>query len=751
MQDIKALYPLAPLADKLSHLTAFPVTALIAPLGYGKSTALAMFLRQRGLPSLALSPAVLADLSETEIPDGTVVVAEDYPVIAQDPAAGDALSRLVDALGGRCPVVLLSRQDVSLTKQTDLLLHGKLYRVETESFQMQHSDLRAWSGLCGLTLSEAQLRQLAQWSEGWPALAYLGMLSFQRSGRLDTRDGDVLMAELYRTLSEPCRKLLWYLSAAVDFTEDDAASLWGSQDGIALLWQLRGEGAPLLRSGSCWHLHAAFAAYVQAQFALTGEANRASVHRRLGRWHQSRGETELARQAYEAAGDWDQLLSLLEDDAGAQLSFTEAKQWTRRMLACPRDALTRHPAAQFHFARMIAAFGSPEAVQRWMPASPSQAAMVHAAVCDPDLEQMTRACRSVRESGEKPPAASRQPFTLGRLSLLGSYCRAPGQGQATLKYLEEYLNLYLPLSGGHGAGALEAARGELAYLCGNFAEAAIEANRAQLIAREGQQSSIQGYACFILARCAFVQRSWEKTQQALAQMHEAAAGNPMLEQTAQLAGAWFAALLGQAGSCPVWLREADVSRTELLPPAYAGFYTVAGAVLLAQKEWPRLAACCDRWMQQSAGQDILLRLYLQLYLAIAYDRLQMPDRAAAALQQALELAQPDGWLMPFAELGGYLLPLLEQAGQSEFAAACATQSARFHRGLPQLLAGFAPRIPGLTARESQVAEKMCDGLSNADIAEQLDININTVKTTIRHINAKLGVRGRQTLKEKLGR
>lgn len=162
MQDIKALYPLAPLADKLSHLTAFPVTALIAPLGYGKSTALGMFLHRRGMQAVPLTAAALDGLSAAQIPDGAVVVVENYHALAQDSAAEDALGRLVAALDGRCPVVLLSRQDAGMTKQTDLLLHGGLYRIEPESFQMQPDDLQAWSRLCGLTLTDAQLQQLAQ-------------------------------------------------------------------------------------------------------------------------------------------------------------------------------------------------------------------------------------------------------------------------------------------------------------------------------------------------------------------------------------------------------------------------------------------------------------------------------------------------------------------------------------------------------------------------------------------------------------
>ena len=41
---------------------------------------------------------------------------------------------------------------------------------------------------------------------------------------------------------------------------------------------------------------------------------------------------------------------------------------------------------------------------------------------------------------------------------------------------------------------------------------------------------------------------------------------------------------------------------------------------------------------------------------------------------------------------------------------------------------------------------MCDGMSNAEIAASLEISINTVKTTIRHINAKLKLQGRDALR-----
>ena len=82
--------------------------------------------------------------------------------------------------------------------------------------------------------------------------------------------------------------------------------------------------------------------------------------------------------------------------------------------------------------------------------------------------------------------------------------------------------------------------------------------------------------------------------------------------------------------------------------------------------------------------------------------------------------------MPFQELGPYL---------QDWA-------------IPVLSAPVAQHValPALSPRENQVAQLLYEGLGNPRIAERLHISVNTVKTTIRHINAKLGTTSRESLR-----
>jgi LuxR family transcriptional regulator, maltose regulon positive regulatory protein len=126
------------------------------------------------------------------------------------------------------------------------------------------------------------------------------------------------------------------------------------------------------------------------------------------------------------------------------------------------------------------------------------------------------------------------------------------------------------------------------------------------------------------------------------------------------------------------------------------------------------------------------------------------DRAAAqiALERAVDLAEPTGVLQPF--LLAPVLGLLEYLTRHRTAHASLTAEIR------GLLAGTRtgpqhgappPSRPGpllepLSGSELRVLRYLPTNLSAPEIARQLSVSPNTVKTHIRHLYAKLGTRSR---------
>jgi DNA-binding CsgD family transcriptional regulator len=116
-------------------------------------------------------------------------------------------------------------------------------------------------------------------------------------------------------------------------------------------------------------------------------------------------------------------------------------------------------------------------------------------------------------------------------------------------------------------------------------------------------------------------------------------------------------------------------------------------------------------------------------------------QALIALEHALRLAEPEGYVRLFADLGLPLARLLQAAqARAVLPDYVAALLAAFGEGLPS--PALEPLPEPLTAREQEVLELLAAGLTNRQIAEQLVISPQTVKKHTGNIYGKLGVTNR---------
>jgi LuxR family maltose regulon positive regulatory protein len=226
---------------------------------------------------------------------------------------------------------------------------------------------------------------------------------------------------------------------------------------------------------------------------------------------------------------------------------------------------------------------------------------------------------------------------------------------------------------------------------------------------------------------------------------------------------------GDLDSAVQWLRSVEAHeappRFGLTPQyfvyAYEHLDIAPIEVLLAQGRASgdpapvrRALTLLDQLREKTERSDLAwLRVKTLALQALAYDILGETAPALAALEQALALAEPEGYVRVFADEGWPMAALLRQGhAHGMLPHVMATLLAAFDGQGPGSTAQPSVRVPTsasgpsvaepLTERERDVLRLLAAGRSNPEIARTLYVELNTVKTHVKSLYGKLGVHSR---------
>lgn len=210
---------------------------------------------------------------------------------------------------------------------------------------------------------------------------------------------------------------------------------------------------------------------------------------------------------------------------------------------------------------------------------------------------------------------------------------------------------------------------------------------------------------------------------------------------------WLAA--GQLERMEQWAQEYHLSAHNEVSYLYEVEYLTLARLLVAQSKWTEAAALLERLRQAASTSERLGRVLEVLVLeALAYQAQSETTQALACLEQALTLAEPEGYMRLFLDEGQPMITLLtaatgwlpapHQAYVDSLLAANRRKQENLHPSsfIPQ------PLIEPLSERELEILRLIAAGLSNGEIAEKLVVTVGTVKWHLNNIYGKLDARSR---------
>jgi LuxR family maltose regulon positive regulatory protein len=223
----------------------------------------------------------------------------------------------------------------------------------------------------------------------------------------------------------------------------------------------------------------------------------------------------------------------------------------------------------------------------------------------------------------------------------------------------------------------------------------------------------------------------------------------------------LALLRGDTASALRWLRTADLAADAGLMLWWLEIpHLTECRVLIAEGSDVSLEQAIDKLerydQENEAVHNTCQRITILPLLALATHKLNRTDEALVILGRAVALAEPGGFIQPFADLGPELAALLQELVAHGIADG-SLEPATIHYlyqlspALPQPdkghiaaeLSSAAGLVEPLTEREMEVLTLLSRRLSNQEIARELVITVGTVKQHTNRIYGKLGVEGRR--------
>ncbi len=226
----------------------------------------------------------------------------------------------------------------------------------------------------------------------------------------------------------------------------------------------------------------------------------------------------------------------------------------------------------------------------------------------------------------------------------------------------------------------------------------------------------------------------------LGQLRQEASTRPttaLLEQVLTLAEVDALVTAGRYG------RALDrISELEDVDPSLIGLVRARRAIEDGDF-WSAVRSLSDRAGEGAFDRSRATLIRMHLWRGRAHQLTGQHRRAVAGARAALDLADREGYRLPFLEMREHARPLLELV-RSDVPA-----------GQRALLAGLlahAPAVPdlggdqphqALTSRERELLAFLPTRMTNEEIADQLGVSVNTIKSHVRSVYRKLDVPNRR--------
>ncbi len=390
---LNQIYITERLKRRLDEINRHPVTTIIAPMGFGKTTAIdwwakkqvkkekdAIILRQMivtnsitdfwmglcrvfkkypileeqmkalGFPKDPRSISIFAELLEDTFAEGDIpiyLIIDDLYILRQQEILPLVIF-LSRTMTEKFHIIFLSRNQI-FGEEDKMRLGNLLCEITVEDLRLKDQELHAYAKYCEIKADKEEIQELSELCEGWISMIYLNFKSYVQNGTWLSNTEDIftlINRILLDPLPEKSREFLILCGMTEEFTKNQAIYLWKNEEAIKLLESLTKNNAFITKNDSgIYRYHHMLQQCTRQKFSEKPEDYRKENYSRLGHLYIKSGEYIKAYYTFYKAKDWNGIFTTIEKDKLKSLNAEHSHDLFKWIKECPEGIILKHPSA----------------------------------------------------------------------------------------------------------------------------------------------------------------------------------------------------------------------------------------------------------------------------------------------------------------------------------------------------------------------------------------------------------------------
>ena len=699
------LYFSESLKSKLRSIMNCSLSALEAPAGYGKTTAVRKILKESREPvywytavesmpdnsfrwfirqigtvdenaaqklqdlgflnrsNAARAAEIISDIRASE---PVTIVFDNFQFTLQNwqPQILDALSKCGD---NGLRTIFIS-QNFGRLRDVLSALEGSICYIRGRDMLLSESDISDYASQLGIPADREAVRQIHRETDGWTAAVSLYLENLNKGLRKSGPEGldDLLAYSFWQNLSGRQKEVLLRIclfdriSSAMmeslvspDLMPPEEQAQLMSRTPLMMFQETR----------RTYYPHELLTSFLRHQLAEADPDFRQEVMRSSAEVYKKNGMTREAVRYYFRARDYESVLSCdlvcLITETFDGVTYTELA--SEVLSGCPEDIQKKYPYSLLRLCyalfagcsfenfrihmkrvrRMIEEKDDPQLMGEWH--------LVNALEFFPDVDRMADEYRAAEKLMTSPSAVfvKEEPFMFGCSSMWYMFYSEPGRMLETADRLAETMKIYNRLTNGHGAGAAEIYRGEAYSVQGRFEESDIQAYQAAFLSEQAGNATATYGAALLLGINAIYRSDMAGLQKAVDYLENKAQAYSFLHGTmlgnymVETVRGYLLGLMMETGRSALWTQGEADALSDL---TFTNFMVKTCRItdLLLKKEYKQAIASVEASLELDPRLiTTATRNFMYCGLALASMAIGRLIKAAEYLDKSLTLAGRD--------------------------------------------------------------------------------------------------------------